>query len=69
MARLNDANVSIPREIIGRYPRPQTALIPLLHISWLTLAWDFERCAAFQAARGPDTVPFAPRRSDFPQAA
>lgn len=33
MARLSDANVSIAREIIGRYPRPKSALIPLLHLA------------------------------------
>ena len=30
---LNDANVSIAREIIGRYPRAKSALIPLLHLA------------------------------------
>ena len=33
MSRLNDANVVIAKEIIGRYPRPKSALIPLLHLS------------------------------------
>jgi len=33
MSRLSDANVSIAREIIGRYPRPKSALIPLLHLA------------------------------------
>jgi NADH-quinone oxidoreductase subunit E len=32
MARLTDANVVIAREIIGRYPREKSALIPLLHL-------------------------------------
>src|SRR5215207_4052923 len=31
--RLNDANLSIAREVIGRYPRPKSALIPLLHLA------------------------------------
>ena len=31
--RLNDANVRLAREIIGRYPKPKSALIPLLHLS------------------------------------
>ncbi len=31
--RLTDANVSIAKEIIGRYPRPKSALIPLLHLA------------------------------------
>jgi NADH-quinone oxidoreductase subunit E len=33
MARLSDANVSVAKEIIGRYPRPKSALIPLLHLA------------------------------------
>jgi len=33
MSRLNDANVSLAREIIARYPRAKSALIPLLHLS------------------------------------
>jgi NADH-quinone oxidoreductase subunit E len=33
MTRLSDANVSLAREIIGRYPRPKSALIPLLHLA------------------------------------
>jgi NADH-quinone oxidoreductase subunit E len=33
MARLSDANVTIAREIIGRFPRPKSALIPLLHLA------------------------------------
>jgi len=33
MARLTEANVAIAREIIARYPRPKSALIPLLHLA------------------------------------
>ena len=33
MPRLTDANVAIAREIIGRFPRPKSALIPLLHLA------------------------------------
>lgn len=33
MARLSDANVAVALEIIGRYPRPKSALIPLLHLA------------------------------------
>jgi len=49
MARLTDANVSIAKEIIGRYPQPRSALIPLLHLvqaedSYLTPA-GLEFCA------------------------
>ncbi len=33
MARLSDENVELAREIISRYPRPKSALIPLLHLA------------------------------------
>ena len=33
MARLNEANVLIAREMISRYPRPKSALIPPLHLA------------------------------------
>jgi NADH-quinone oxidoreductase subunit E len=33
MARLTAENTILAREIIGRYPRPQSALIPLLHLA------------------------------------
>ena len=33
MARLTDANVELARGIIGRFPRPKSALIPLLHLA------------------------------------
>jgi NADH-quinone oxidoreductase subunit E len=33
MSRLTDANVALAREIIARYPRRKSALIPLLHLS------------------------------------
>jgi NADH-quinone oxidoreductase subunit E len=33
MARLTPDNVELAREIIGRYPRPKSALIPLLHLA------------------------------------
>lgn len=33
MSRLTDANVTLAREIIGRYPRPKSALVPLLHLA------------------------------------
>ncbi len=31
--RLSDSNVRLAREIIGRYPRPRSAMIPLLHLA------------------------------------
>ncbi|MEY2444275.1 MAG: NADH-quinone oxidoreductase subunit [Ilumatobacteraceae bacterium] len=33
MARLNEANVVVAKEIIGRYPRARSATIPLLHLA------------------------------------
>jgi NADH-quinone oxidoreductase subunit E len=33
MPRLSDANVSSAHEIIARFPRPKSALIPLLHLA------------------------------------
>jgi NADH-quinone oxidoreductase subunit E len=33
MARLSDENLQLAREIIGRYPKPKSALIPLLHLA------------------------------------
>ena len=39
MARFSDANVALAREIIGRYPRPKSALIPLLHLAQEQDGW------------------------------
>jgi NADH-quinone oxidoreductase subunit E len=33
MARLSPENLTLAREIIARYPRPKSALIPLLHLA------------------------------------
>jgi NADH-quinone oxidoreductase subunit E len=33
MARLSDANVAVAHEIIARFPRKKSALIPLLHLA------------------------------------
>ena len=33
MSRLNDANVALAREIVARYPKKKSALIPLVHLS------------------------------------
>jgi NADH-quinone oxidoreductase subunit E len=33
MPRLSSTNEALAREIIGRYPRPKSALIPLLHLA------------------------------------
>jgi NADH-quinone oxidoreductase subunit E len=33
VSRLSDANVSIARELMGRFPRQKSALIPVLHLA------------------------------------
>lgn len=33
MSRLSDSNVAVAKEIIARYPRQKSALIPLLHLA------------------------------------
>lgn len=33
MSRLNDANVTVAKEIVARFPRPKSAMIPLLHLA------------------------------------
>jgi len=42
MARLSDANVRHAREIIARYPRTKSALIPLLHLAQEQDGWVAE---------------------------
>jgi NADH-quinone oxidoreductase subunit E len=42
MARLNDANVALAREIVARYPRSRSALIPLLHVAQEQEGWVSE---------------------------
>ena len=42
LSRLSDANVSVAKEIIGRYPRPKSALIPLLHLAQEEHGWISE---------------------------
>ncbi|WP_040491811.1 NADH-quinone oxidoreductase subunit NuoE family protein [Ilumatobacter nonamiensis] len=39
MSRLNDSNVLLAHEIIERYPRKKSALIPLLHLSQEQNGW------------------------------
>ncbi len=39
MSGLNDANVALAHEIIGRYPRKKSALIPLLHLAQEQDGW------------------------------
>ena len=39
MPRLTDANVALAKEIVGRYPRSRSALIPLLHVAQEQDGW------------------------------
>ena len=39
MARLNEDNVRLAAEIIARYPRPRSAMIPLLHVAQQQDGW------------------------------
>ncbi|HUF32205.1 MAG TPA: NADH-quinone oxidoreductase subunit NuoE [Acidimicrobiales bacterium] len=39
MSRLSSANVELAREIIARYPRSRSALIPLLHVAQEQDGW------------------------------
>lgn len=39
MARFSDASLAIAEEIISRYPRPKSALIPLLHLAQEQDGW------------------------------
>ncbi len=39
MSRFDDANLAIALEIIGRYPRPASATIPLLHLAQEQQGW------------------------------
>jgi len=39
MARFDDKNVALADEIISRYPRPKSALIPLLHLAQEQDGW------------------------------
>ena len=46
MARLSAENVAVANEIIGRYPRPRSALIPLLHLAQEQDGWVTEDAMA-----------------------
>jgi NADH-quinone oxidoreductase subunit E len=39
LSRFTDANLELAREIIGRYPLPKSALIPLLHLAQEQDGW------------------------------
>ena len=42
MSRLSAAKLELAAEIIGRYPRPKSALIPLLHLAQEQDGWVTE---------------------------
>ena len=42
MARLSDGNTKLAREIIARYPKPRSAMIPLLHLAQEQDGWVTE---------------------------
>jgi NADH-quinone oxidoreductase subunit E len=46
MARLDADNLVIAAEIIGRYPRPKSALIPLLHLAQAQDGWVTDEAMA-----------------------
>jgi NADH-quinone oxidoreductase subunit E len=46
MARLTPENVDLAVEIIGRYPRPKSALIPLLHLAQEQDGWVTDEAMA-----------------------
>ncbi len=49
MARLTPDNVALAQEIIGRYPRSKSALIPLLHLAQEQDGWLTEEAMAHVA--------------------
>jgi len=46
MARLSEENVRLAREIIARYPKPRSAMIPLLHLAQEQDGWVTEDAMA-----------------------
>ncbi len=46
MSRLSDANVALAKDIIRRYPRPKSALIPLLHLAQEQEGWVSDEAMA-----------------------
>ena len=49
MSRLTEANVAVAQEIISRYPRPKSALIPLLHLAQEQDGWVSDEAMAHLA--------------------
>src|ERR671915_2624561 len=46
MSRLNAANVELARQIVARYPRPRSALVPLCHVAQQQDGWLSEEAMA-----------------------
>lgn len=49
MSRLTDANVELAKQMISHYPRPKSALIPLLHLAQEQDGWVSEDAMAHLA--------------------
>lgn len=49
MSRLNEANVALATEMIAHYPRPKSALIPLLHLAQEQDGWVSDEAMAHLA--------------------
>lgn len=49
MSRLNEENVALAQDIIRRYPRPKSALIPLLHLAQEQNGWVSDESMAHLA--------------------
>ena len=62
MSRLTPDNIELAKEIIGRYPRPKSALIPLLHLAQ-------EQNGAHTALVGGPVEAVTARGADRPQQA
>ena len=56
MSRFSDANAAIAADIISRYPRPKSALIPLLHLAQEQDGWITDE-AMRHIAELTDTTP------------
>jgi len=46
MPLLSDSNVEVAREVIARYPKPKSALIPLLHLAQEEHGWVSDEAMA-----------------------
>ena len=46
MSFFSDENLELAQEIIGRYPKPRSAMIPLLHLAQEQAGWVSEPAMA-----------------------